>query len=389
MPGTHCARPVRQRALLPKGCAMISRSAGRRARLLLPLRVATRSTPMIGADRSSLSCRSVLFLLVLLGTPMAAHSDTLADSAKELARKIAANLPSAEGVAFEVRNISSATPEELTGVGQSLQAELESLKVRIVTAGTAAIDLRITLAENMKGFLFTAEFTRGDASQVILMAVPRTSESKFASHSMPIALQSEKIWEGPQQILDAAITFSADGKKRLVLLLADGLEIQDTQGRIMTSIKFPLAGSATRDPLGLLGILGNVAWATFPFRDCTVSLETFQLTECHTIVQTDFRVGDMGPVYEVPLNLSTPGRVSEPFMPGDACGAGLTTSSGDNTQPDWVQALSSEPPGIAISNRVDFPGPVLALRGGPGELRAIVRNLKTGNYEAYSLSCGK
>lgn len=77
------------------------------------------------------------------------------------------------------------------------------------------------------------------------------------------------------------------------------------------------------------------------------------------------------------------------LMPQNGCEGALATGSGDYTQPDWVQAFSLKPPGLAISNKLDFPGPVLALRGGSGLSRAIVRNLKTGNYEAYNLSCGK
>ncbi len=72
---------------------MISRSTGHRAKLLLLPRVAGRSTPMTGTDRSNLSCRTLLFLFALLGTPMAARCDSLEDSAKELARKIAGVLP--------------------------------------------------------------------------------------------------------------------------------------------------------------------------------------------------------------------------------------------------------------------------------------------------------
>ena len=59
-------------------------------------REAKRSTTMMAADRSTHSCRALLFLFVLIGIPIAARSSTLEDTAKELAQKIAAALPVAE-----------------------------------------------------------------------------------------------------------------------------------------------------------------------------------------------------------------------------------------------------------------------------------------------------
>jgi hypothetical protein len=75
-------------------------------------REAKRNTPMMAANRLSLSSRAILFLLVLIGIPSAARSSILEDSAKELARKIAAALPAQENVSCEIRNISSLQPDE-------------------------------------------------------------------------------------------------------------------------------------------------------------------------------------------------------------------------------------------------------------------------------------
>jgi hypothetical protein len=59
----------------------------------------------------------------------------------------------------------------------------------------------------------------------------------------------------------------------------------------------------------------------------------------------------------------------------------------DWTQPDSLQAYLVEDfreGGEASGSAIEFDGPVLALHGeGQNTLRAIVRNLKTGNYEGY------
>jgi hypothetical protein len=81
----------------------------------------------------------------------------------------------------------------------------------------------------------------------------------------------------------------------------------------------------------------------------------------------------------------------------------LATSSGDWTKPDVIQAYEIRNlEAVPVGQPVSFPGPVTALGpaavprlGGIGKLShdavAVVRNLQTGNYEAYQLSitCGR
>ena len=79
------------------------------------------------------------------------------------------------------------------------------------------------------------------------------------------------------------------------------------------------------------------------------------------------------------------------------CGHGwqlLVTGAGDWTVPDTIQAFEfPDLQRVAVSSTVNFPGPVTALwsTGDPSTAIAVSRNMKTGMYEAYSLtlSCGR
>ncbi|MHB8412297.1 MAG: hypothetical protein ACYDDI_10175 [Candidatus Acidiferrales bacterium] len=79
------------------------------------------------------------------------------------------------------------------------------------------------------------------------------------------------------------------------------------------------------------------------------------------------------------------------------CGAGsqlLVTGAGDWTVPDTIQAFEfPDRQPVVVSGTVNFSGPVTALwsAGDPSTAIAVSRNLKTGMYEAYSLtlSCGR
>jgi len=72
----------------------------------------------------------------------------------------------------------------------------------------------------------------------------------------------------------------------------------------------------------------------------------------------------------------------------------LVTGDGDWTVPDTIQAFEfPDRQPVAVSSTVNFSGPVTALwpAGDPSTAIAVARNLKTGMYEAYSLtlSCGR
>jgi hypothetical protein len=70
----------------------------------------------------------------------------------------------------------------------------------------------------------------------------------------------------------------------------------------------------------------------------------------------------------------------------------LATAARDYTQADSLQVFQLEANGASpMSAELDFPGPILDLHSALDANRVIVRNLATGNYEAYRLdiSCGQ
>ena len=69
----------------------------------------------------------------------------------------------------------------------------------------------------------------------------------------------------------------------------------------------------------------------------------------------------------------------------------FAAGAGDYTQLDSVQTFERQGATyVALSDELSFPGPVMALHVTDRVPTAIVRNLQTGNYEAYriSITCG-
>ncbi len=328
---------------------------------------------MMAANRLNLSSRAILFLFVLIGIPSAARSATLEDPAKELARKIAAALPAQENVSCEFRNISSLQPDEVAGIEQVFKAELQGRGVRLSSSSETAIQVAVTLSENFKGFVWTGEIHKSDASQVFLIDAERSPENRSFANAMPVTIQSE-----------------------LLRLTVDGVAITRNGSEAFPRFSFPPVQTVLRNSAATLTQTGNEVTAAMPEQICVFSLNPDGLSQCRpTEGPSPGRVFENlqspSPVPPAPPNPEWGSQIQEVQSP---CGGGalfLVTGPGDYTQPDFVQVFGSDPAhhrpaGKPLSNQLTYPGPVMDLHADGKGARAVVRNLETGNYEAHHIS---
>jgi hypothetical protein len=391
---TLCANRLHEFPVLPKRCAMIFRSLGCSANFRLIMRGARRSIPMTSPHRIKHSWRVLLFLFVWIGIPGNASSATLEDSAKEFARKIAAALPSKENVTYEIRNVSSLQPSEVARIEQALKSELQQQGIGVTNAG-AAVTVIATLSENLKGLVWTAEIPQVDATHVVLIEVERPTESRALKATMPVSIHSEKFWEGTERILDAGEISDGKGRSWLVLLLPGGLRILDRQTGVTITTEIISNQKTSRDPWGNLGFAksGNEFGLFLSPHFCTMNLQTHNLSGCSG---GDEAAGNSpGSNFPVmidvaPAGAPAAGKGTEIVMGAPVCGGAsqfLATGARDYTQPDSLQLYELKSRGAdPISAELNFPGPITALHAPSESPRAVVRNLATGNYEAYRLS---
>jgi len=210
-----------------------------------------------------------------------------------------------------------------------------------------------------------------------------------------VLIHGEKFWEGPERILDAGEISDGPGKSWLVLLFPGGLRILDNQSGAMSATEIISNQSASRDPWGNLGFrkIGYEFGFFLSPHFCTMNLETHNLSGCSP---GDESAGHSpGSHFQVMIDVAPPGPLppgkgTEIVMGVPVCGGVsqfLATGAGDYTQTDSLQVFEIKSGGpVAISAELNFPGPIMALHGASEMPRAVVKNLSTGNYEAYRLS---
>lgn len=354
-----------------------------------------------------------------------AEAQSTGEAAGQLAARIFSLLQRRATVSLEFRNLTPLDPSEWLSFRSALSDELR--KSGLETAGTSSPEwrVRVTLSESSRGLLLVAEVISGENRQVVMLP---WNAPPLADPKPRVKISKIPIWEQPEPVLDFLLL---DSGSALVVLgsskvssyrLASGKWLstgiaalvlarplaRDQRGRMeggQTGFRVYVPGttcSGTLDPaLRLTCSAGNEAWPVNP-RDPGLAV---RWATDRNLLETD---GVRGAFYSAAPNLfaATDGRIldraGDPISSADAWGSDvasiespcgpssfvLAAGAGDNPERDHVQAFEiSSGRAVAASEPLGLPGRVTALW--PAETRGqatlVVRNSKTGNYEASRL----
>jgi hypothetical protein len=310
------------------------------------------------------------------------------DGVKALAEKIAAVVKPSRTVSLEVKNISSLGPADVEAVRAALEEEFTSRGLR---AGSSGVAVEVTLSENVESYIWVAGIHRSpeekNEPRVGIVSISRPPARVGNAEKASLLLSRELIWQQPARFLDFSVFYGIPGAtySMLVILEQDRLnyyESRNADWSLLRSVNFPNVEPKQRDPNGGIANAGNMVYA--PGIRCTGEVENPAKLECALWKDRMLRGAQ--------IRFHFPGHDDndETVSIADRCAnkmVALASGNGDWTQPDSLQAYLVEDfreGGEASGSAIEFDGPVLALHGeGQNTLRAIVRNLKTGNYEGY------
>jgi hypothetical protein len=157
------------------------------------------------------------FLLATILLPSSLCASSLGDSARQLARKIAADAgPGA--FALQVTNRSSLDDKSVREVRSALEAQLYVEGVRVAKAEQAMGTVDVVLSESLREYVWTAEILIGsDEKKVAIVSLPRPPTGTPFTAAMPIVLKTTLLFAQERPMLDVALVEMPGGSRLLVL----------------------------------------------------------------------------------------------------------------------------------------------------------------------------
>jgi hypothetical protein len=338
----------------------------------------------------------ILVFLFLLTGASAARAQSIqppeqlpskwSDTVHSLADRIAAASPARATLVFDLKNISSLSAADAGSIREAIQAELIRRGFRIgPTASSTGIDVRLTLSEGSDSYVWVAEWRGKDEAQTAIVAVPKASDAGVNGTKNSVRLESKLMWQQPDRLLDFAVLTGPDNSASTIVTLEPGRVRWYSSGKVERGFSHGFdvlrKTPSPRDVRGIIDVEGKKV--LLPEMECQGDIENATQMKC--IPSQDATLLDVARIH-------VPGHEeSESALLGERCDGRfviLASGNGDWTQPDSIQgyALADlEGQATVSGSPIEFDGPVLALyrEGKQSAARAVVHNLKTGNYEAY------
>jgi hypothetical protein len=362
----------------------------------------------------------------MLMAPLA-QAQSMAEAGAKLADDFAiSSLPRRpETVSLEIQNLTALAPAELSSFRAALRDGLRTQGLQTAVVGQADALLQVTISENVRGLLFVAWLSQHDAHIGTMLQWKRPPPT---DQKPRVKISMQPMLEQPEAVLDMLLVDS--GSTLLVLSSSKVSSFKLTDGKWTPS---GIAGVSWARPLPR-SERGRLENASAGFRVFVAG------TSCNGTLQPDFKItcapgndtwflnpldSSLAVRWVTDRNLlesdnfratfygaaagwfaTSEDRILSPtgdlLAGSDAwgsqissvenpCGSGwmlLGSAAGDAQDHDQIQGYEVADGQVAeASEAISLPGPVTALWPAetPGQSTLVIRNSKTGNYEASRL----
>jgi hypothetical protein len=314
------------------------------------------------------------------------------DAVSQLADKIAAAMSPTTPVKLDVESISSLDASYVAAVGAALRNQLQAHSFSVASPNSAAaqsaVQLRLTLSESAADYVWVIQAVN-DSPDVkpippMIVSVAKSDFTETEPNEQPLTLDKRFVWQQPQKFLDfALLPGTAPGQALLLVLESMRLVTYKQSGsgwQLFHTASIPPTRVSSRDPDGTIDIKdGSISVGGF---ECVGDPDLMGALRCHPAKPDNWLVTWIKtPGLPNSVGIRVLGRCRSEFI-------SLYSGEGDWTQKDSIRGyLVNLNPIVAAAPGDGLPldGPVLSLAQEPDATaaRAIVHNLKTGNYEGY------
>ena len=159
--------------------------------------------------------RLLLWMIALLCAPGAFASNPWDAPAADFARQIAA-LTGPGTITLTVTNRSALSTDDAATIRRAIERELRTAGLTI-RAKDANSDVRISLSQNLQGWLWVAEVQEGSEIKVAMLPVAGTTSSGNLNSTPTITLRVNLLFAQSAPILDLAILGTGNDQRMIVL----------------------------------------------------------------------------------------------------------------------------------------------------------------------------
>jgi len=353
--------------------------------------------------------------------PVPAQVQPMGEAAQQLAARISSLLQRRATVSLEFQNLTQLPPASSSSFRNALEEELRKLGLEMAGTAQPELRLRVTISENARGLLFVAETVSGENRQVAML--PWNMPPREAAKPR-IRITMQPIWEQSEPVLDLLLL--DPGSTLLVLGPGKVSSYRLTNGKWTPAgaVAISMPRPPPRDPRGRLELSPSGFRVYLPDATCSGAMQPDLKLTCsgandrwplggvQVRWQSDRNLleseNQRGTFYTVATGLiaAADGRIQdrggEQLSGADGWGSDIAvvdnpcepdpvvvvSKAGDGLDRDEVQAYEIAN-GLArtASEPLSLPGPVTALWPAetPRQTTLVIRNSKTGNYEASRL----
>jgi hypothetical protein len=313
--------------------------------------------------------------ITLVAKPLpSAEVVSLDEAIRQLAERIAA-IPNLKGpLRLEIHEDAYFDATEGQDWKVTLRRELDRRQLSI-TEESAAPLLRVGATQTPRQIVLAAELLFANGQEFRVLALNRVALQSENLSASPVRVGKQLLFESPERILDVSSATTDD----LIVLTYRNPDLTvlriDPAGTVKQSLLLSAAAPpATRDPRAELIANASDGQLQLPGKVCEFTWTT----------PADVKCRDAKSSWRAPPALASP---------CDSNSWKLQTDSNDWTAGDLLQVFpedTARPGSVPLLS--DFPGPILGMNSAQNShsALAVVRNLRTGNYEVYNitLACG-
>ena len=135
--------------------------------------------------------RLAVLILALLLVPSAWAASAWDAPSVEMAKQIVA-VTGPGTITLSIKNRSSISTDEIPAIRKALERELRAAGVT-VRAQSSNAEVRLTLSENAKGWLWVAEVQEGAELRVAMLPLPVTTSGTAATKAPRMVLQDKLL----------------------------------------------------------------------------------------------------------------------------------------------------------------------------------------------------